>query len=341
MAPVRDVPSGGVARVSGPATVGPELYLSIVLTGRNDNFGGDFSERFLRALRFNHRQLAERGIRHEFVLVEWSPLPDREYLAKVVEEGCPGLVPDHLVSYVVDPEYHEAFSLNPRLAFQEFIAKNVGIRRARGKFVLTTNTDIYLGRALLEALARADLADETLYRCVRVDLKDGLSTRDLTWEILEDARNIEVVNAIRPPCYTNASGDFLLLDRRSYCMLGGFNEVYRVAKIHIDGNFCVKARASGMRVAVLDAHVYHVGLGTLYANHPKYQPRPDMAPWGDIRWKSDVVYDNHPNWGLAAAPSRAVGEGIHYLDFDWAAVPPMLDLRRLVLPAARLGSEDL
>jgi hypothetical protein len=321
--------------------VRPDPYLSIVLTGRNDNFGGDFTERFLRALRFNHRVLSAAGIAHEFVLVEWRPLPEKPFLATVVEEACPGMVPAHLVSFVVDPEYHEAFSLNPRVAFQEFIAKNVGVRRSRGRFVLTTNTDIYIGRELLQIFAAGTLRDGVLYRCVRVDLKNGLDVREVTWDVLEDPRNVEVANAIRPPCYTNASGDFLLLDRATYHALGGFNEVYRAAKIHIDGNFCVKAHGSGVRVEPLDAHVYHVGLGTLYANHPKYQARPDLAPWGDIRWRSDVVYDNHPAWGLAEAPTRQVTAGIHYLDFDWKAVPPMLDLRRLVLPASRLGFADL
>jgi hypothetical protein len=316
-------------------------YLTIVLTGRNDNFGGDFTERFLRALRFNHRFLSDAGVSHEFVLVEWAPLPNKPFLATVVEDACPGLVPDHLVSYVVDPEYHEAFSLNPRVAFQEFIAKNVGVRRARGRFVLTTNTDIYLGRELIQMLARGELHTRVLYRCVRVDLKNGMDVGEITWDVLEDDRNVEISNCIRPPCYTNASGDFLLLDRATYHALGGFNEVYRAAKIHIDGNFCVKAHASGVRVEALDAAVYHLGLGTLYANHPKYQARPDLAPWGDIRWRSDVIYDNHPSWGLAAAPARSVTAGIHYLEFDWAAVPPMLELRRLVLPAARLGAADL
>jgi hypothetical protein len=326
--------------MDGPLAA-PEPYLSIVLTGRNDNFGGDFTERFLRALRFNHRFLSEAGVAHEFVLVEWRPLPEKPFLATVVEDACPGLVPEHLTSFVVDPEYHEAFSLNPRVAFQEFIAKNVGVRRARGRFVLTTNTDIYLGRELVQMFARGDLQERVLYRCVRVDLKNGMDVRDITWDVLEDARNVEIANNIRPPCYTNASGDFLLLDRCTYHALGGFNEVYRAAKIHIDGNFCVKAHASGVRVEPLEAPVYHVGLGTLYAHHPKYQARPDLAPWGDIRWRSDVIYDNHPGWGLADAPSRTVTTGIRYLDFDWAAVPPMLELRRLVLPAARVGAADL
>lgn len=312
-------------------------YLSVVVTGRNDDLGGDFNGRFFRALRFNHAALAEAGVPHEFVFVEWAPLSGKPLLAHLVAEEFPELAGDRLVSYVVDPAYHDAVSLNPRLKFQEFIAKNVGVRRSRGQFVLTTNTDIYLGRASVMVLARQALLPRTLYRTVRIDLASHTDVSHLTWDVLEDTRNQEVVNEIKPPCYTNASGDFLLLDRDAWRGVRGFNEIYRVAKIHLDGNFCFKCHSAGLDLVDLQAPVYHVGAGTLHAMAPQYRDRPHHAPWGDIRWKANVVYDNPPGWGLGDAPERAGAAGIHYIDFDWAVVPPMVDLRRVVLPPARTG----
>ncbi len=52
----------------------PRPYLSIVLTGRNDGYGGDFVTRFLATLQVNHRELTARGVSHEIVLVEWDEL---------------------------------------------------------------------------------------------------------------------------------------------------------------------------------------------------------------------------------------------------------------------------
>ena len=43
-------------------------FLSIVVTGRNDGYGGDFNGRFLRTLAFNHDRLREHGVEHEFVI---------------------------------------------------------------------------------------------------------------------------------------------------------------------------------------------------------------------------------------------------------------------------------
>jgi hypothetical protein len=62
------------------------------------------------------------------------------------------------------------------------------------------------------------------------------------------------------------------------------------------------------------------------------------APWGDRRWpQTGVSYVNPPTWGLSAAPVEARGDNRWYLRFAWAAIPPMVALRRIVLPVARLG----
>jgi hypothetical protein len=312
-------------------------YLTIIITGRNDDFGGDFNRRLFRALEFNHRHLNERGVSHEFVLVEWRPLAGKPLLAEVLADRYPELVPHTLMSFVADIEYHEAYSLNPKLQFQEFIAKNIGIRRCRGQYILTTNTDIYLSRGVLDLLERRALEPRVLYRCRRIDLKSDVDFEDIDWSILEDARNYDTINEIKPPCYTNASGDFLLLDRDSYCSLRGFNEVYRVAKVHMDSNFCLKAYSAGLTLQPIDGVVYHVGLGTLNSQMGLYRDRPGDAPWGDTRWKRAVVYDNDGDWGLWRAPSRELRPGVVRLEFRWEAVPPIVDLRRVVLPPARAG----
>ena len=248
-------------------------FLSIVVTGRNDDFGGDFNGRFFRSLRFNHDRLTEAGISHEFILVEWRPIQNAPYLSTLLTAAFPDLDAAQLRCFIVDPAYHDALSLNPRLQFQEFIAKNVGIRRARGSFLLTTNTDIFLSRGVIARLASRSLERGILYRATRYDLKSHSDVTRLDWAMLEDDRNYDAVNVIRAPLFTNASGDFLLLDQDSYHRLRGFNEVYRVAKIHIDGNFCLKAFASEVPLLDIGHPVYHVGRGTFHAQAGQY-PEP-------------------------------------------------------------------
>jgi hypothetical protein len=316
----------------------PEPYLSIVLTGRNDNHGGDFNERFFRALRFNRELLDAAGLDYELVFVEWAPLRDRPYLAELLIEQMPD--PARLTVYIVDPRYQDAFVQNPKLRFMEFVAKNVGIRRARGTFVLTSNTDIYYSSGLVGRLGRGDLEVETLFRSTRIDLKLGADLTHVDPSLLEDPRNHVVVNTMRPPLFTNGAGDFLLLDRTSYHRMRGFNEVYRVAKIQIDGNFCAKAYANGYRIADIGAPIYHLNhVGSFTITKSLYRDHPEDAPWGDHSWYSGVVYENPESWGLGLAPCRRLDERVNALEFSWEAAPPLVDLQRVLLPGVRTGQE--
>ena len=311
-------------------------FLSIVVTGRNDGHGGDFNGRFLRTLAFNHDRLREHGVDHEFVLVEWAPPSDRPRLSDLVRESLPR-VSGALSSYLVDPRYHDACTLNSQLTYMEFLAKNVGIRRAGGHVILSTNADIYLGSGVVKALAAGALEPRTVYRATRTDVKLGADESHVHWDLLEDPRNHTTYKTIQPPLYSGGSGDFILVDREGFHALRGFNEVYRLARIGLDLNFLVKAYSSGFRIADIGSAVYHtshVGSFRLAKSISADEAHPS---WGS-RWPArDVVYDNPDSWGLRDAPVRSVGDRTMWLDFSWDAVPPLVDLRRLVLPAARVG----
>lgn len=337
--PVRLV-SGTPEDTTRPAAeAGPSPFLSLVLTGRNDGYGGDFAARFFRTLRFNHQQLTARGIAHEVVFVEWAPPAGAALLSELTLQALPEL--SHDVSwYVVDGRYQEALSLNPRLAYLEFVAKNVGVRRARGRFVLTSNCDVFLGRHVLDALQRADLEPRVLYRAPRHDLRPGALTGGVDWRVLEAPESLAgPPHILKEPYMGSATGDFVLLDRVSFHEIRGFNEVYRVARIGIDRNLLVKALSSGLRIADIGGPVYHENHEGSYRLDPQaYAGREAEAPWGDRRWHaSGVSYANPSTWGLALAPARVMGDRRTFLDFSWEAVPPLVDLRRIELPVARLG----
>jgi len=268
-----------------PASDAP--FLTLVLTGRNDSYGGDFTDRFFRTLRFNHRELTGRGIPYD-----------------LCRAALPELEPRQCCWYVVDGRYQQALSLNPRLEYLEFPAKNVAIRRARGAFVLVSNCDVFLGRRVLDVLQQQALEKGVLYRAPRHDLKLSVDSVAIDWAVLEEPRNLAgPAHVLKPPFMASATGDFVLLDRDSFQQIRGFNEVYRVARIGIDRNLLVKALSSGLRIADIGGPVYHV---------------------------------NPPTWGLAMAPEREQA-GMRYLDFSWDAVPPVADLHRILLPAAWLG----
>jgi hypothetical protein len=281
--------------------------LSIVLVGRNDDFGGDFNGRMFAAAEFNHYNLEAAGIPHEYVLVEWNPIPGKPYLAELVGRRLPWW---HQ-RYVVDPAWHTRLSVNPKLVFMEFFAKNVGIRRASGRFILTTNTDIWLSREVTRTLPR--LRSHTLYRTIRVDLKRDVGYDGMTYEILEHPESFLRSNVLTRDYYSNASGDFLLLDGETLRGLRGFNEVFRQAKIHKDSNFCVHARRRGVPVDVI-GQVYHLDHESSWNNVMHiYLANDAESHVGPPAWDWERDYENPADWGLGAAVERAIGDGIVFL----------------------------
>jgi hypothetical protein len=317
-------------------------YVSIVATGRNDGYGGDFVGRFLRTLAFNARELDARGIAWEAVIVEWAPPSNRPLLADLALEAVPGI--DRVLrAFVVDPAYHDALTMNPRIRYLEFVAKNVGIRRSRGAYVLTTNADVYLGRHVLSWLERRGLHPRVVYRARRIDLKLGIDESTMDWDLLEDARNYDTgTKALKPPLFSGGTGDFVLLDAATFAELRGFNEVYRVAKIGIDRNFLVKALRSGVAIADIGGPVYHVShVGSYRHSKALYRDRQADAPYGDRRWPSaSVVYDNPDHWGLAGAPAEPQSSVLTRLRFDWSVVAPLVEHRRVLAGTGESPDDD-
>ena len=69
----------------------------------------------------------------------------------------------------VPPEVHARLDHAKALPLYQMIAKNVGIRRARGQFVLATNIDILISSELAAFIARRELDPDRMYRVDRHD----------------------------------------------------------------------------------------------------------------------------------------------------------------------------
>jgi len=143
-------------------------YISFVVTARNDDHGGNLLHRmgiFVRALL---DQAKRHNLAAELILVEWNPPQNRPRLREILpwpkEKG-----PCSVRVIEVSPDIHARFQHSDRLPLFQMIAKNVGIRRARGRFVLATNVDILLSEEFMEFLASRQLSTKFMYRIDRYD----------------------------------------------------------------------------------------------------------------------------------------------------------------------------
>jgi len=113
-------------------------------------------------------QCMRHNLRAELILVEWNPPTDRPPL--VEELRWPkDTGPCDIRIITVPPNVHQTFEHSDKLPLFQMIAKNVGIRQARGKFVLATNIDILFSDESIIYM-RDNLRKGCLYRADRLDV---------------------------------------------------------------------------------------------------------------------------------------------------------------------------
>jgi GT2 family glycosyltransferase len=144
-------------------------YLSVVAASRNDDHGGDPLVRTQIFINCFARQCEKYQLPAELNLVDWNPVDGRPGLAGVLQ-----LPPDTSCCtarvITVPAELHHRFKYADRLGFFQMIAKNVGIRRAGGRFILATNIDIIFSDELMRHIARQQLDPKKMVRVDRYDI---------------------------------------------------------------------------------------------------------------------------------------------------------------------------
>jgi hypothetical protein len=78
--------------------------------------------------------------------------------------------------YIIVPkEIHDQYVHAPSIPLFQMTAKNVGIRRAEGEFILCTNIDLLFSDELFEWLAKNKLQKGAYYRAPRADVPCDIS----------------------------------------------------------------------------------------------------------------------------------------------------------------------
>lgn len=218
-------------------------YISIVATTRNDGYGENMQQRldmFIKSLDYHAAKYPDL---FELVMVEWNPPEDRAPLHTILHK-C-----QHLKIRVitVPKECHD--TLEFKTPMSEYSAKNVGIKRSRGKFILITNPDIIMTEPLVAVLATQNLKEDRIYRVDRYDFTgDGIADihpsaythfavmntfqfhgiyKDTSLLMTVDKTqrpSLPVSKVDRMVIHCNAAGDFMLATRESFEHIRGLYE---------------------------------------------------------------------------------------------------------------------
>ena len=144
-------------------------YLTVVAASRNDDHGGNTLYRTQIFIDSFLEQCERHQLRAELILVEWNPPRDRPPLAEVIRWDRQNPWVDCRV-ITVPYERHVFIRFSRVLPLFQMIAKNVGIRRARGEFILATNIDILFSDELMALVAQKAFRADRVYRCDRFDV---------------------------------------------------------------------------------------------------------------------------------------------------------------------------
>ena len=148
-------------------------YLSVVAASRNDDHGGDPLVRTQIFINCFALQCEKYRLPAELILVDWNPVADRPGLASELQLPAKASFCQARV-ITVPGVLHDRFKYADRLAFFQMIAKNVGIRRARGRFILATNIDIIFSDELMRYISAQQLDPGKLLRVDRYDIHKDL-----------------------------------------------------------------------------------------------------------------------------------------------------------------------
>jgi hypothetical protein len=148
-------------------------YISVVVTARNDDHGGGLLSRMQAFVNGWIGQCKRHGLSSELIVIDWNPPQDRPPLVDALNwpKDCS---PCDVRFIQVPPEIHERYRNARAMPLYQMIAKNVGIRRARGRFVLATNIDIIFSDELVRHLAEERLNSGCMYRIDRYDVTSGV-----------------------------------------------------------------------------------------------------------------------------------------------------------------------
>lgn len=335
-----------------PSESAEEVFLSVVMVGRNDNYGGDFRDRAQHCVNGLVQHLVELNVRSELIFVNYNPLPEPD-ISSFLDWPERGRMTDiHILT--VPGEVHEAVvaeGVCRNVPVLEYVAKNAGIRKARGRYILCMNPDITLPIAFKDLILH--LRADCFYRADRINyerLEQGepqsftslmmkghtvtLGKTDRTTIAIHKVKNelrcawkrftprIEGLlnflectvyyNHVEFRLHCNASGDFMLMHRDSWHQLRGYRERAEIA-LHVDSLMVVQAAALGLGQRTLSNPIQHKEHGRRYDGSID---KPENARAYDFLLKE-------------AQKMRDSGQAANYNDGDWGLsnfVLPLLTL---------------
>ncbi len=274
------------------------MDLSIVLGGRDDNYGENFIPRLKQSLENNLSKLDKSGLDYEMIVVDFNPF-NNQYLYKnnLLEEI---LSHPKIKNIIVDNSVVLAENLGPT-TYYEYFAKNVGCKNSSGELIFITNSDILITDCLIDEIVKEVKNKDKNDYFYRVRYRGEISLGvipDESNEPVEDLHHPEFPDACICGLY---SGDSSMFSRDVlFNVATAYNEGEMRHRTHVhqsamDGEILWNVYRKGKKLRFLEAHYYHIFHG----------PRPQRD-----NFYHQGTYENTEDWGFVKYPKEKIKENI-------------------------------
>jgi hypothetical protein len=245
------------------------MKISAVIISRNDNYGGHLNERAIYAIN------SAINTYDEVFYIDWNS--ETHSLLYDIKDNLQ--LKGNLKHIVITPEVASILTNNDPQAQKccEVLARNIGIRRATGDYIVSTNIDIIHPK-------REDI--ETIINSSDNNTMYTLSRRDVTWDIIKKFHGGEIKfdewDKLRDYIYINSEervieektstsddysiinccGDFQLAPKHIWNDIKGFEEDL-IYPLYADTNAQKKSVKHGFNLkAIFNPPMFHISHGS-------------------------------------------------------------------------------
>ena len=263
---------------------------TVVLTSRNDDYGGNLHKRTTMAL----TSLIEHH--DEVIFVDWKTVNGEGVISNIKHN----LPRTGKLKYVQVPKefLKEKYSHISNYTIIESIGRNIGIRRATNDYIISTNIDI-----VTTPLDDSILNENTFYTVPRRDVDESFhlsfsdyqSLYNSLWENRDGYSPKERFETDDDKwSLINCCGDYQIGHKNVWNQMKGFEESVLFG-CGIDTNVMKKASFYS-DIKVLDHYVFHLNHGKC-GNRDEDESVPPMSDQNEII-RDFTQTSNSENWGM-------------------------------------------
>lgn len=236
--------------------------ISVIVTGRNDDYSGNLHQRMIPSLNYF------TTLYDEVIYVDFNS-PNGSYieviknkLNKTKKLRCITVTPDDVIK--INSNYQNKFI--------EVLARNIGIRRATGDYILSSNPDIICERPNLDKIC-----DDVFYTAARRDIPIQVYTqideKNLPAFLLNNVNNFakkpRVIDDNGNPIWDPndrwsvvvCCGDYQFGHKDIWYKIKGFEES-AVGRCYADSNLMKKAVLNDFKIDEIQLPVFHLNHNT-------------------------------------------------------------------------------